>query len=157
MIDVEESTKILVALVERFDKRLQTVQELLFGAETALQTRESKSDEKTAKKLAKECDKIQKYIQNSDEKEKAKQTKLLNSNYLDLLEKEFTLYIKLLATDDEPFLESLKGLYDEAMESEFVDELQFLVRYLRACEESAKLHVDIYQKQLDFIKEVFAE
>ena len=157
MINVEDSTAILTALVEKFDVRLKAILDLKFETENALKTKEVKTDEKMAKKLEKELSKIEKFVKNEDEKQSKKQVRLLNSNYLIDLEKEINQNVKLLASDDEHFIESLQDMFAEAKESQFVDELEFLIRYLAICENSTNLQLQIFRKQLEFIQKVFSE
>lgn len=157
MINVEDSTAILTALVEKFDARLKSIAELRLEADNALKEKEAKTDEKMARKLHKELAKIEKFVKNEDEKQSKKQVRLLNSNYLIDLEKEINQNVKLLASDDEHFIESLQDMFAEAKESQFVDELEFLIRYLAICENSTNLQLQIFRKQLEFIQKVFSE
>ena len=100
---------------------------------------------------------MQNQTQKLDEKQLAKQEKLLNCNNLQELENDIMKNsIKLLA-EDTGFLDSLKEMLEEAKESQFSDELVFSKDYLILCEKTSKVQYDIYLKQQKFLEEIFEE
>jgi len=114
-------------------------------------------DEKMQKAINKEIAKIEKQVNNMDSKMEEKQVKLLNSNHLDELEKEICNNAKSIKADDIAFLKSLEEIVNEVKLSEVKNEIEFALNYVAICEESTLRQKAIYEKQLNFLKEVFKE
>ena len=155
MFEYEKCSEILTAVTEKFKTRLELLENLYKKLED-LNFENSVSNDKLSKKLDKKYIKIEKFITKKDEKVFEKKQKLLNSNYLDELEKDIVNTAKILQSE-ENFFENMKDIVNEVIENEDVDYLNFVKKYLTILINSAKQNLNIYEKQLNFIQQVFKE
>jgi chromosome segregation protein len=76
---------------------------------------------------------------------------------LDELEKEILNNAKSINADDIVFLQSLEDIVNEVKTSEVRNEIEFAFNYIVICEKSTLKQKTFYEKQLNFLKEVFKE
>ena len=157
MIDSQQCITILDAMVEGFEKRIEKIKEYKAEIENCLQNEKLITNEKIQSAINKELSKIEKQIYAMDAKVESKQEKLLNSNHLEELEKEILNNAKSINADDIVFLQSLEDIVNEVKTSEVRNEIEFAFNYIVICEKSTLKQKTFYEKQLNFLKEVFKE
>ncbi len=153
MFDIDKCRTLLTAICDKFTKREKFLVDLSDKLNALEYT--SESDEKINKSLNKELNKIESYINKQDTKIIDRQNKLLNSNYLEDLEKDIMNTAKILSQSEDNFCKSIQDIVDEVMIEDNVDYLNFAKKYLKILINSAQQNLAVYNKQLEFINELF--
>ena len=153
MFDIDKCRTLLTAICDKFTKREKFLVDLSDKLNSLEYT--SASDEKINKLLNKELNKIESYINKQDTKIIDRQNKLLNSNYLEELEKDIMNTAKILSQSEDNFCKSIQDIVDEVMIEDNVDYLNFAKKYLKILINSAQQNFAVYNKQLEFINELF--
>ena len=153
MFDIDKCRTLLTAICDKFTKREKFLVDLSDKLNALEYT--SASDEKMNKSLNKELNKIESYINKQDTKIIDRQNKLLNSNYLEELEKDIMNTAKILSQSEDNFCKSIQDIVDEVMTEDNVDYLNFAKKYLKILINSAQQNLAVYNKQLEFINELF--
>ena len=153
MFDIDKCRTLLTAICDKFTKREKFLVDLSDKLNALEYT--SESDEKINKSLNKELNKIESYINKQDTKIIDRQNKLLNSNYLEELEKDIMNTAKILSQSEDNFCKSIQDIVDEVMIEDNVDYLNFAKKYLKILINSAQQNLAVYNKQLEFINELF--
>ncbi len=151
-MNYDECTRVLEDIINAFNLRVEKLNEALNKLNTRQPKEDDVKDMVLRYNLNRLIEKYRKNITKQTAKIQKKQDKLFKKNKVDLLEKNIYNAIQLLNNGDEQLIESINCLVDEAINDIYLDKVNFAKDYVSLMIEATLGQIDIYKKQIDFIK-----